>query len=327
MENNNSWGISEKTNWLTTGNWFGISEIACQLSAMQLMHRVPLHRELVKWNGRLLTEKFFFISICHQMNWDYLEASIEKLFNGCTTSLEITDKAMNVTADELSILFSDFPETERIRAKERSFILNTTATELTKLYGGCVNILLNESQFHLHGQKGLYENLDQFVEFRKDPLRKKSNVLVHEMMRNGSIPFVDPEYARPAIDYHIIRSYIRTGRVFPTNDQVVDILRSHQASSRIRFITEARLATSKAVQLVADYAKISVAELNYIEWMIARTRCLRNNPICSGCVKNSISKELPLLGGDTCCFSSFCSVNWMNDWTEIWEPVFISSQY
>lgn len=306
-----------------------MSEIACQLSAKVIENaRSMLIRPAGKWMDKEVTRCLYFISICHQINWDYLELKIANLFEKFPRAEDITDYVLDLKESDLSEILSDYPLKDRIRSKERLKMLRQVARHLKDHYEGNFGNLLQVANFRLLGERGVYHLLDDIAVFNEDPYRKKQNVLIHELIRGGGVDFVDGENTRPAIDYHIIRSYIRTGRIYPTSSDVLNRLRSHDVAPRRRLVDEARRAAVSALQLVSQYCAMDVADVNYIEWMIGRTRCTRESPKCMSDLPLEKTNDLsPLLQGSQCCFSGFCAVNWANDWTEIWEPLFVSRLY
>ena len=88
--------------------------------------------------------------------------------------------------------------------------------------------------------------LDRFQAFRDDPLRKKSNVLVHEIVRDRIANFDNSTQIAPAIDYHIMRLYLRSGRVLPLHRETLDLLKKNSAP-RPRLVKLLREAVSEAV--------------------------------------------------------------------------------
>src|SRR3546814_15988328 len=67
-----------------------------------------------------------------------------------------------------------------------------------------------------------------------DPFDKKARVLAHDLHREGIMMFSDPENLKPAIEYHLIRLYLRSGRVIPASESVRRELIGIQRSPRPR---------------------------------------------------------------------------------------------
>jgi hypothetical protein len=134
----------------------------------------------------------------------------------------------------------------------------------------------------LAGPGGLYEWLAGIYAFSQDPLRKKSRILVHDLLQHGLIEVADQQNIAPAIDYHLIRLYVRTGRVLPVRVELLDRL-SDAGTPRVEFHTDLRAAIEEAMGYTASGAGLRIDELNNIEWQIARSFCVRKEPRCNGC--------------------------------------------
>ncbi len=331
MKNPNASGTSRTERLLPdpkSDPWFGVSEIACQLSAQKLTLLKDSNPSLGSpWSGRDLTEKFFFISICHQYNWNELESAMSKLFAGCKSATQITNLVRDITPEQFEQPFGEGIDETRIRSNERIGILKETAKILESKFKCSLQSLLSKSKKRLSGPKGLYSYLDEFPAFEADPLRKKSCVLVHELVRNGNIAITDPENIKPAIDYHIIRIYLRSGRIFPKHKLALERLTSHKNQPSRVFVEEARRATAQALGCVAQFSNLSIAHVNYVEWMLARSQCIRSSPLCRSKLDVDKAANLEPLKQEKCCFNDFCAVNWLDDWEEVWEPIFDSTHY
>ena len=110
---------------------------------------------------------------------------------------------------------------------------------------------------------------------------KNSRILVHNLLQCELISVLDPENIPPAIDYHLIRLYVRTGRVFPIRTELLDRL-TDQGTPRVEFHTDLRAAVEEAMSYSAAAAHLSIDQLNQIEWQIARSFCTRRYPRCNG---------------------------------------------
>lgn len=133
----------------------------------------------------------------------------------------------------------------------------------------------------LGGPSGLYSRLDSIEVFSADPLRKKARILAHQLVRRGLVKVSDEKSLAPAIDYHLIRLYVRTGRVVPAAHDMYSAL-SGGRTMRIGAVTRLRQAVEEAMWHTAEGAGLRMDELNHIEWQIARSFCLRVDPRCLG---------------------------------------------
>lgn len=202
-------------------------------------------------------------------------------------------------------LLSAYPKPERIRAQQRAQMLRTTARELQALHDkGQLDALIAASR--LGGAGGFYDVMKAVSAFAQDELEKKIRVLAHDLHRERIIEFKDPNHLRPAVEYHILRLYIRTGRVYPTDESIREHLSRPGAWSRGRLIKLLRQAVEEAMNLTGFYAGLDVATLNYLEWQIGRAVCTPENPNCDHPSRDEMPPEVAELSPFRCAYASFC---------------------
>jgi hypothetical protein len=131
----------------------------------------------------------------------------------------------------------------------------------------------------LSGETGFYAWLNNIPVFAEDPVQKKSRVLVHQLLRYGLIDVIDPQNIAPAVDYHIMRLYVRTARVRPIGETLRERLNEGK-KVRIEIVTSLRRAVEEAMHYSSVCAGIRIDELNHIEWQIARSFCVRHQARC-----------------------------------------------
>ena len=135
----------------------------------------------------------------------------------------------------------------------------------------------------------LLQALDHLSGYREDPLRKKSMLLVLALQQRPE-RWLDPDDQRdmtPVIDYHLMRSCLRTGLV-----QVRDHGLRGQLESR-RLVTQAdelavRLACYDAIEALAAESGRSIGA---VDWFFfgARRRCPEmSEPECAACPVDAV---------------------------------------
>ncbi|MCS3687526.1 hypothetical protein ABIF07_005446 [Bradyrhizobium elkanii] len=253
-------------------------------------------------------------AICHQINWDFLSARLSDAFSADQTDAKALRE---VSARDVQQWLNGYARPERIRASERAALVRDIGNVLVESYEGSADRLLGESRGLLNGATGLLSRLDAFVAFREDPLRKKSNVLVHDIVRDGVARFEDENEILPAIDYHIMRLYLRTGRVAPLHRSTMDLFKGDSAP-RPRLVKLLREAVSRALTLTALYSKLSVPAVNGLEWEIGRSICERGRPRCLGPVDETTPAHLMQTG--QCPNVGFCRAFADAEWKELREP-------
>jgi hypothetical protein len=237
-------------------------------------HPLQLSRSWQIW-VELLT-----VTICHQANWDKLHSIIVGLAG--TDPSRIHPRCLSqISGAEFRQMFGAAYDADRIRTQERVRLLRGTANAMETDAEGPKIDWLPHGPIRLAGESGLYNHLGQIEAFRADPLQKKSRILVHDLLQYELISVSDPENIAPAVDYHLIRLYVRTGRVFPVRVELLDRL-TDQGTPRVEFHTDLRAAVEEAMTYSAASAGIRIDQLNQIEWQIARSYCTRRNPRCNG---------------------------------------------
>jgi hypothetical protein len=207
---------------------------------------------------------------------------------------------------DISMLLRDYPKQERVRAHERARMLRAAARAISTLHtDGALDRLIEAA--HLDGDDGFYRVMKAVPAFAMDNLEKKVRVLAHDVFRERIIEFRDPENLRPAVEYHLIRLYLRTGRVYPTDVAVRASLLSADLTSRARLVDLLRKAVEEAMYLTSFYSDIDIATLNYVEWQIARSLCTPDLPAhCTNRPEEVLPEDVSALCVGGCTFSSFC---------------------
>lgn len=278
-----------------------------------------------------LVFKTLFISICHQMNWDFLQSAMAGWLlpdaGGRLVELAKT------TPRQIANLLRNYPKQERVRAVERSRMLRETAEGLSALLasGGLLRGLLDNPV--LEGPSGFYETIATIPAYTGDPFDKKARVLAHDLYREGIVSFADPGNLKPAVEYHLIRLYLRSGRVVPASDSVRDELLGERRPARPRLVKLLRGAVDMAMRQTALYSGIDVATLNYVEWQIGRSICVEElGPElaafhCEAPAPSDMPEDLRALAACRCPFAGFC--NSLNDPGYGWfrEPQFQKAIY
>lgn len=284
---------------------FSVDQFRCRDAAERLKH-FRAQSEVHPWSNASpvsqLVFKTLFISVCHQFNWDFLQSAMAAWLLPAPELRLAELKETQPT--QIADLLREYPRPERIRSQERAKMLRATAAELEALLrSGTISSMLVHRR--LNGQGGFYDTMKGVAAFREDELEKKVRVLAHDLYREGVIPFVDPQNLRPAVEYHLLRLYLRSGRVYPTDQSVKEELEGRSAVARPRLVHTLRKTVEEAMNLTAFYSGLDVATLNYAEWQIGRSVCTAENPRC-----DTPSAELPAdvaaLSPNRCLFSNFC---------------------
>lgn len=301
------------------GNPFSVDPTQCLLAADKLRGYSPATSSQL-WSGTptsaQIVFKLFFVAICHQVNWDFLQRRMFEQFFAVDFHHMIS-AATNASSAEIENLLLGYHRPERVRASERAKYLRTTSIGLQSRFNGDPQKLVQAKR--VFGEGGLLDLLKQLPAYSEDPLSKKSNAFAQELARERIVEFQDADRIPPAIDYHLIRLYLRNGRVFATDPHIFNALRSG-TTHRMRLVRLLREEVSKALELTASYANLAIHELNYLEWQIARNRCERDFTNCDGAwPADLIDPDVSSLG-DCCPLKESCNAYAMPQWKAMLEP-------
>jgi hypothetical protein len=305
------------------GPAFSVDPTACSAAA-NVLKTLTVHTPSCSLRRPLSREILFRLAvtaICHKINWDFLSDRLGLAFD--QLPLDATALAA-LSSRDIERWLDGYDKPERIRAKKRAALLRDIGKQLVHLYHGSAESLIRASDNRLYDKDGLVFQLDSFEAFREDPLRKKSNVLIHELVRDRVVRFKDEDKIVPAIDYHVMRLYLRTGRVVPLHTNTMDLLKS-DSTPRPRLVKLLREAVAEALSLTALYARMSIPQVNSLEWQLGRDICERASPHCESVPP--ISQQRLGWSNNFCPNASFCQAYRSPEWRLLREPDLNKSFY
>jgi len=308
---------------------FRVDHVACMQQASLLRtYRRP--DESFLWSKyprpQQLGFKLAFIAVCHQFNWDFLQ---DRLYENLLESPgpPLVERLLSLTASDLSKWLSEYPKQERVRAKERASLLRDVGKVLKEKFEGDLELLHSKFSSTRFSDQSYQKLLDNFAAYRTDPLRKKTNVLSHDLFKEKIVDFNDPENIEPAIDYHIMRVYLRSGRVIPSDKVIYPFLRG-TPNPRGSLVRALRAAVGEAERATALYAGLSIPDMNYIEWQIGRSICLNNDPLCTSPPPTALPADVLTLCEAGCAYNATClALRRMPEFLEFEEPEYVSRDY
>ena len=316
-------------------NPFRIDLFKCHEMGIRLRH-YKAEPNVEPWSDAPAIDQFIFktlfISICHQMNWDVLQAAMADWVLP-SSSLRLEEFAAT-SPSKISELLDHYPKKERVRPTEREAMVRSTAAALKRLIEEEPAFSSFFAEPILDGVSGFYELISCVPAFNGDPLDKKARVLAHDLYREGILPFRDPENLRPAVEYHLLRLYLRTGRVHPINNAVRDeLVGESKPVRRDRLVRLLRETVDEAMRYTATCAGLDVATLNYLEWQLARNLCVpelggaRISEFCMAPTELKLPEDIFAITPDGCPFRAECSS--LNDPVYGWyrEPTFQKAIY
>lgn len=212
-------------------------------------------------------------AICHQMNWEFLR---EKIYDFTLNNPSVWEpkNLTRVSEKDIQRLLEGYSKSERIRASERASMINN----LSMIFDDDVKTY---KDIFYAGDSLRYDFgkiLKKSSVFSADPSEKKLQVLVHTISHFGLVPGIDV-FASPAIDYHIMRLYIRRGDISSANIIGQKYL-TEKKQRRVKTVLALRKKVHEALEYVARLSGLSIPQVNTIEWWIGRSVCKKIEPDC-----------------------------------------------
>jgi uncharacterized protein (DUF362 family) len=266
--------------------------------------------------------EFISAAICHQMNWDFIRKRIKDL--AYKDARFLTFKYLNkISKRNIEVLFQGYHKPERIKPEERAKMLRDLSNYMLNYDNSLVG-LLNQLSPTIEGDEGLMSFLRKTPIFSDDPEMKKAQVFIHSILRERLWEFMDDNKVQPAIDYHIMRLYIRRGNIWPRTKNGELYLK--QNIRRYSKTTVAlRTLVADALKTIAGYHNLKIVDVNSAEWWLGRSVCKRQSPDCD--LLNSESEWLKR-HFTKCPYKNDCAA-WTTDNTllNVTEPREVSKFY
>lgn len=260
-------------------------------------------------------------AICHQMNWDFLRHAVYQ------KTLEFPDwldpeLLANISKDETRELLANYNKPKRIRADERAAILRQVGN-LAKKHGSFVNLFFEDSG-QILSEAHLRQNLLECPAFAQDPEEKKLQLLLQKLSNYSQLSGL-AAFCGPAVDYHLVRCFLRRGLLLPKTKLSIEFVTSTETQRRESTVGALRHLCGILIQEISDYAGLSINTVNQIEWYVGRSICIEGEPDCflkkpdSGWAREKYEK-CPFSG--TCC-----ALNFNHKLLHIEEPTYLGTSY
>lgn len=269
----------------------------------------------------LIMSEIVCASICHQMNWDYLRNA---LFNKLREDPNwvLPHSLICIEEKEVANLFRSYNKPERIRVKERTQILREIG-EWAKKFVNISSIFL-DSCGNLLQKDFVRKNLLLCNTFATDIEEKKIQLLLQKLSLYKVFEGI-ATYCQPAIDYHMIRTYLRRGLLFAKTEYAKGYIMNQSAERKDSTVAAVRHLCAELMLNICIYTDLDVNTVNQIEWHIGRSICLQEKPDCN--LKEKDSQWLrPYFS--SCPFSDTCAAKCGNsDLLDMKEPAYKGSSY
>ena len=215
-------------------------------------------------------------AICHQINWIFLRESVYNYTKENPEWLQPCNLS-EMGSRHLSLLLGSYHKKEKIKAEERAAILRAVG-RWSKQYKEIKDVFL-DGQHALRRQEEVYSSLQKCVAFASDPEGKKANLLLQKLSSISDLCGID-RYAKPAIDYHLLRLYLRRGLLLARTKYANMYVRNPEIERKENTVAALRELCSKILRQISLCTDQSISTINQIEWQVARSVCQRECPDC-----------------------------------------------
>ena len=307
---------------------FSISDIPffnCDFDTIYPKIAAALPSEQIVFNdlniNSLIASETICAAICHQMNWDFLRKAVQEKTR-CNPEWLSEDALSIISDDDVRSLLKGYNRIERIREKERANMLRQIGM-LAKSHNG-FTWLFFDSGMHLLSEEELRENLLQCPVFSNDPEEKKLQLLLQKLSNYPQFAELS-NYCKPAIDYHLIRCFLRRGLVFPRTKLGVEFISSAETQRKESTVGALRLLCSSLIQEISCFTNLTINSVNQIEWYVGRSICKEGTPDCflvdldASWARNNFTR-CPF-------FSTCCAINSNSELLCIDEPTYLGNSY
>lgn len=239
-------------------------------------------------------------AICHQINWDFLRNAVYEMTMQDNTWI-IPEKLSKITSAKVLQVLGNYNKPERIREKERCSLLRSLGSTLSALGYNYWDIFFCADSKIRSSEEILYV-LNMSKAFSGDPEGKKTQLLLQNLSDYEELSILST-YCKPAIDYHIIREFLRRGLVKPTNQKAYEFILNPGVQRKEQTVGALRKVCSEVFYTLQWITSCDITTLNTIEWWIGRSVCLKDYPDCE---LNEFSSQWLKLNFTKCPFYECC---------------------
>lgn len=261
-------------------------------------------------------------AICHQINWDFLRETVYNTVQKDTTWI-IPQELSKISVEKVKQLLGKYDKPERIREKERCTILRSIGSSLVKMKYTYLDLFFSDD-FKIRSKKEIIEIINSIKAFSGDPEGKKLQLLLQNLSEYNELSVLS-DYCKPAIDYHIIREFLRRGLVIPINQQAYEFIFNPEIERKEKTVAGLRKVCSEFFYTLQWVTSCDITTLNTVEWWIGRSVCLREMPDCE--LKGSASQWLKPQFNKCPFYESCYAVQTNKKFVKVVEPNYQGNSY
>lgn len=215
-------------------------------------------------------------AICHQMNWDFLRGAVR---DKTVASFEwLSPKHLSqISETEVFEMLSDYSKPERVHKEERTMLLRSLGKWLCT-YDSVEQIFLDKNGTLLSRDE-IQNRLLACEVFSNDPEGKKMQLLMQKLSSFHELAGLSLYY-QPAIDYHLVRVYLRRGLLIAKTQYAANFLNNSGIERKESTMAAIRQLCAHILSAICEYTELDISIVNQIEWHIGRSICVQGEPDC-----------------------------------------------
>jgi hypothetical protein len=262
-------------------------------------------------------------AICHQINWDFLRKAVFEMTTADKKWISLNSLS-KITIADVNHLLHEYDKPERIRGKERSLMLRSLGESLESSgYNTYCDIFFSEN-YQVREPNKIISVINSSKAFSSDPEEKKTQLLLQNLSDYTELSEL-ASFCKPAIDYHIIREFLRRGLVLPETQIGNDFIFNPDVQRKEQTVAALRKLCADIFHLLAWLTGCDIKTLNSIEWWMGRSVCLKEHPDCE-LMSNSAQWLKPIF--QKCPFFDSChAIQVDRRFLNIIEPNYRGSSY
>lgn len=282
---------------------------------------------------------FFLTAICHKTGnlkgiingemlrgWDFLEGRTRTVLIE-EPEFFSAENLVSISSDEIAELLSDCSD----RIEQRCSLLKNCAQILLKRYKGDVMKLYYSTSGNISGQKGILSLLTHFEAY-KDPLNKKSFLLIMTLSKLGVWNFKDEDAIKLPVDNHLVKISLRSGMLEIEDIHLRGILCNQKDIDSLLEL-EIRSKVLRCGDLLKKHSDMNIIQIDSLLWQIGRNCCLNSHPPFCGnhcCLSKegcSLCKAFSYRCNGLCPLDGACKASRERYYLKYFEPISNSHYY
>jgi hypothetical protein len=266
--------------------------------------------------------EFICAAICHKMNWDFLRQSV--LIKTLSNPAWIMPTHLRlISSTEIGEMLAGYNKKERIRADERAAILRKIGQLAVENNCDFIDLIINKDKT-LKDYSKVINTIKSCSIFSSDPVEKKLQLLIQKLANYKLFESLG-NHCRPAIDYHLIRLFLRRGLITPKTEYARDYIMKLSSRRLEGTIAALRYLCSNIIENISKQTCLSINVINQIEWWVGRSICLSDFPDCHLEKNDSIWIKEKF---DKCPFYEDClAISGLDKYLILNEPNYTGTSY